>query len=51
MLKTKIGQEMDKWLEEKDNLELWHDKITCTTEENPHDKVGRCSMEGTGEGQ
>ena len=21
------------------------------TEENPHDKVGRCSMEGTGEGQ
>ena len=29
MLKTKIGQEMDKWLEEKDNLELWHDKITA----------------------
>ena len=26
MLKTKIGQEMDKWLEEKDNLELWHDR-------------------------
>ena len=21
------------------------------TEENPHDKVGRCSMEGTGEGK
>lgn len=29
MLKNKIGQEMDKWLEEKDNLELWHDKITA----------------------
>ena len=29
MLKTKIGQEMDKWLAEKDNLELWHDKITA----------------------
>ena len=29
MLKIKIGQEMDKWLEEKDNLELWHDKITA----------------------
>ena len=29
MLKTKIGQEMDKWLEEKDNLELWHDEITA----------------------
>ena len=28
-LKTKIGQEMDKWLEEKDNLELWHNKITA----------------------
>ena len=29
MYKTKIGEEMDKWLEEKDNLELWHDKITA----------------------
>ena len=29
MLKTKIGQDMDKWLEEKDNLELWHDKIAA----------------------
>ena len=28
MYKTKFGEKMDKWLEEKDNLELWHDKIT-----------------------
>ena len=29
MYKTKIGEEMDKRLEEKDNLELWRDKITA----------------------
>lgn len=29
MHKTKIGEEMDKWLEEKDNLELWHDKLSA----------------------
>lgn len=29
MLKTKIREEMDKWLEEEDNLELWHDKLTA----------------------
>ena len=29
MLKKKIGEEMDKWLEEEDNLELWHDKIAA----------------------
>ena len=28
MYKTKFGEKMDKWFEEKDNLELWHDKIT-----------------------
>ena len=28
MLKKRIGEEMDKWLEE-DNLELWHNKITA----------------------
>lgn len=30
MLKTKIGQEMDKWLEDEDNLEMWHDKMTAS---------------------
>ena len=29
MLKSKIGEEMDKWLEEEDNLQMWHDKITA----------------------
>ena len=29
MYKTKIGEEMDKRLEEKDDLELWRDKITA----------------------
>ena len=29
MLKKRIGEEMDKWLEEEDNLELWHNKITA----------------------
>ena len=27
--KTKIGEEMDKWLESEDNLELWHDKLSA----------------------
>ena len=29
MYKTKNGEEMDMWLEEEDNLELWHDKIAA----------------------
>ena len=29
MLKKRIGEKMDKWPEEEDNLELWHDKITA----------------------
>ena len=29
MYKTVIGEEIDMWLEEEDNLELWHDKITA----------------------
>lgn len=27
MFKTKMGEEMDKWLESEDNLEQWHDKL------------------------
>ena len=41
--KTKMGEEMDKWLESEDNLELWHDK--CKREEDPHDIVGRYCLE------
>ena len=29
LLKTRIGQAMERWLEEDDNLELWHDKISA----------------------
>ena len=29
MYKTKIGEEMDKWLETEVNLELWHDKLSA----------------------
>lgn len=29
LLKTKIGEAMERWLEEDDNLELWHDKISA----------------------
>ena len=29
MYKTKIGEEMDKWLETQVNLELWHDKLSA----------------------
>ena len=29
MYKTKIGDEMDEWLDDKDTLELWHDKLSA----------------------
>lgn len=29
LLKTRIGEAMERWLEEDDNLELWHDKISA----------------------
>lgn len=29
MFKTKMGEEMDKWLESNDNLEQWHDKLSA----------------------
>lgn len=29
MFKTKMGEEMDKWLESEDNLEQWHDKLSA----------------------
>lgn len=29
MWKAQIGEAMDKWLEEEDNLEVWHDKFTA----------------------
>ena len=31
ILKTKIGETMERWLEDDDNLDLWHDKITAKT--------------------
>ena len=27
MMKKKIGEQMEKWLEEEKNLEMWHDSI------------------------
>ena len=29
MMKQKIGEAMERWLENKANLELWHDKISA----------------------
>ena len=29
MFKKKIENEMDKWLDEKENIEKWHDKISA----------------------
>lgn len=29
LIKTKIGEEMERWLEEDANLELWHDKLSA----------------------
>lgn len=52
MLKTKFGGEMDKWLEEEDNLELWHDKLTAKSRSSLlNDKVDSCSMGGANKRQ
>lgn len=29
MMKTKIGEVMERWLEEDENLEMWHDKLSA----------------------
>ena len=29
MMKTKIGEAMERWLEEDENLEMWHDKLSA----------------------
>ena len=31
MIKKKIGEQMEKWLEKEENLEMWHDSIPATT--------------------
>ena len=31
MMKKKIGEQMEKWLEEEKNLEMWHDSIPAKT--------------------
>ena len=31
ILKTKIGEAIERWLKEDDNLDLWNDKITAKT--------------------
>ena len=31
MMKKKIGEQMEKWLEEEKNLEMWHDSILANT--------------------
>ena len=28
-MKAKIGEEMEKWLEEDENLDMWHDSISA----------------------
>ena len=30
-MKKKIGEQMEKWLEEEKNLEMWHDSIPAKT--------------------
>ena len=31
MMKKKIGEQMENWLEEEENLEMWHDSIPAKT--------------------
>lgn len=31
MIKKKIGEQMEKWLEKEENLEMWHDGIPAKT--------------------
>lgn len=31
MMKKKIGEQMKKWVEEEENLEMWHDSIPAKT--------------------
>ena len=31
LVKAKIGEAMERWLEEDDTLELWHDKVSART--------------------
>ena len=31
MIKKKIGEQMEKWLEKEENLEMWHDSIPAKT--------------------
>ena len=31
LVKAKIGEAVERWLEEDDNLELWHDKVSART--------------------
>ena len=52
MFKTKMGEEMDKWLESEDNLELWHDKLSARERRILMTKwagAGRCCLEETGQ--
>ena len=47
MMKKKIGEQMEKWLEEEKNLEMWHDSIPAQDKKGLDDQMGWCCMEVT----
>lgn len=40
MIKKKIGEQMEKWLEKEENLEMWHDGIPAKTRRVLMTKMG-----------